>query len=220
VIELDHVILAGNNHGGVQCGSAATLASLGYNIAGDASCNLTQPSDRPTTDPLLGPLAVAPNGTWTCPPLAGSPALDGGNPVGCPDASGALLGRDQRGAQRPLDGNGDGLAICDIGAHELTAHENGLDDDDDGAGNATDNCRAVANRNQRDTDGDGYGNVCDADLNQDGVVNFGDLAKMKSVFFKADEDADLNGDGVVNFADLAIMKQSFFKAPGPAAGKP
>ena len=58
------------------------------------------------------------------------------------------------------------------------------------------------------------------DLTGDGVVNFVDLAKMKSVFFQADENADLNADGVVNFADLAIKKESFFKKPGPAAGKP
>ena len=200
----------------------------------------------------MGPLAVAPNGTWTRPPMADSPAIDGGDPAGCRDASGALLERDQRGVQRPLDGDGDGLAICDIGAVELTALENGLDDDDDGVPNDTDNCPAVPNADQadtdadgvgdacdncvliangpekpdaggasqRDTDEDGYGNACDADLKGDEVVNFGDLAIMKGVFFGTDEDADLNGDGFVNFADLAIMKKSFFKAPGPAAGKP
>jgi hypothetical protein len=63
-------------------------------------------------------------------------------------------------------------------------------------------------------------NACKADLTADGVVNFGDLAKMKSVFFKTDANADLNGDGVVNFGDLAILKKAFFKKPGPAAGKP
>jgi hypothetical protein len=94
------------------------------------------------------------------------------------------------------------------------------DTDDDGVGDACDNCTLAANADQRDTDEDGYGNACDADLDGNGVVNFKDLAIMKSVFFTTDEDADLNGDNTVNFADLAIMKKSFFKKPGPAAGKP
>jgi len=95
-----------------------------------------------------------------------------------------------------------------------------LDTDGDGIVDERDNCVLVPNPSQLDTDHDGYGNACDPDLNNDGIVNFADLAKMKSVFFKTDADADLNGDGVVNFADLAIMKKFFFKPPGPAAGKP
>ena len=94
------------------------------------------------------------------------------------------------------------------------------DTDADGVGDACDNCILVANADQRDADGEGFGNACDADLNNDGVVNFGDLALMKKVLFKTDAVADLNGDGVVDFADLAIMKKGFFKAPGPAADKP
>jgi len=99
------------------------------------------------------------------------------------------------------------------------------DTDTDGVGDACDNCVLIANgpekpdaggASQRDTNHDGYGNVCDADLNHDGIVNFKDLAMMKSVFFGTDDDADLNGDGVVNFADLAIMKKFFFKPPGPS----
>jgi hypothetical protein len=97
-----------------------------------------------------------------------------------------------------------------------------LDTDADTVCDSIDNCTNVPNATQVDADTDGYGNPCDADLNQDGVVNFADLAIMKASFFKtgADLDADLNGDGVVNFADLAIMKKAFFKKPGPAAGKP
>nr|WP_304440680.1 dockerin type I domain-containing protein [Thiohalobacter thiocyanaticus] len=77
-----------------------------------------------------------------------------------------------------------------------------------------------ANAPQRDTDGDGYGNRCDADFNNDGAVNFSDLAYLKSAFFSTDPHADLNGDGAVNFADLAILKSFFFSTPGPSALDP
>jgi hypothetical protein len=104
-----------------------------------------------------------------------------------------------------------------------TAQE--TDGDADGIADAFDNCTEVPNgpaipdaggNVQRDTNGDGFGNICDADLNNDGVVNFGDLGLMKSVFFSTDPDADLNGDGLVNFGDLGIMKSLFFGPPGPS----
>ena len=49
------------------------------------------------------------------------------------------------------------------------------DEDDDGIPDAEDNCTEVPNADQRDTNLDGYGNLCDADLNNDDIVNFGDL---------------------------------------------
>ncbi|MDF1554949.1 MAG: hypothetical protein P1P84_17910 [Deferrisomatales bacterium] len=79
-----------------------------------------------------------------------------------------------------------------------------------------DNCTLAVNEDQRDTDGDGYGNRCDPDFNNDGGVNFADLAYLKSVFLSGDPDADLNGDGGVNFGDLAILKSMFLGTPGPS----
>ncbi len=83
-----------------------------------------------------------------------------------------------------------------------------------------DNCTTLANANQIDTNGDGYGNACDADFDNNGIVNFADLAYIKAHFGTNDANADLDGNGIVNFADLAIVKSLFGKAPGPSGLRP
>lgn len=90
------------------------------------------------------------------------------------------------------------------------------DADQDGIADTIDNCVEMSNPAQRDTDGDGFGNFCDADLDNNMKVDFGDLAIMRRVFFTSDPDADLNGDASVSFGDLAIMKRGFFQSPGPS----
>ncbi|MEL7447769.1 MAG: laminin B domain-containing protein [Pseudomonadota bacterium] len=92
----------------------------------------------------------------------------------------------------------------------------GNDPDADGVPDLVDNCLEVMNADQRDSNADGIGNACDADLNNDCVVNFSDLGQMKAVFFSTDADADIDGDGVVSFSDLGAMKAAFFQAPGPS----
>ena len=96
------------------------------------------------------------------------------------------------------------------------------DSDGDGVEDALDNCTLLANPDQRDTNGDGFGNVCDADLNNDNIVNVQDLGLLRTVFFDTGDslDADFNGDGVVNVADLGIMRAAFFGAPGPSGTTP
>ncbi|MEM6638758.1 MAG: hypothetical protein AAF610_02555 [Pseudomonadota bacterium] len=90
-----------------------------------------------------------------------------------------------------------------------------VDSDGDSIGDDVDNCTLAANADQRDTDADGFGNVCDADLNNDCVVNFIDLGELRTQFFSAGPDADFNGDGVVNFVDLGSLRTQFFQPPGP-----
>ena len=46
-----------------------------------------------------------------------------------------------------------------------------IDSDADGVPDSVDNCILVANPEQTDTDNDGFGNRCDADFNNDNVVN-------------------------------------------------
>ena len=67
---------------------------------------------------ILGPLKNNGGPTQTHALVAGSPAIDAGDPGGCRDNSGALLQTDQRGFARHVDGNNDGTARCDIGAVE------------------------------------------------------------------------------------------------------
>ena len=85
------------------------------------------------------------------------------------------------------------------------------DADGDGVEDTADNCVMVSNPDQRDTDGDGLGNVCDADLNQDCLVQVEDLGLLRLVFFTDDANADFNGDGTVNVVDLGILRTEFFK---------
>ncbi|MEL7238556.1 MAG: thrombospondin type 3 repeat-containing protein, partial [Planctomycetota bacterium] len=90
------------------------------------------------------------------------------------------------------------------------------DSDADGIVDESDNCTLISNPDQRDSNGDGFGNACDADLNNDGVVNVLDLGELRLVFFGDDADADFNGDGVVNIIDLGVLRAGFFLPPGPS----
>ncbi|MFK8014731.1 MAG: pre-peptidase C-terminal domain-containing protein [Gammaproteobacteria bacterium] len=114
--------------------------------------------------------------------------------------------------------NGDGAfdSAFSIGS-QATAACPGNDTDGDGVFDNADNCTLIANPSQTDSNGDGYGNRCDADLNNDCVVNTVDLGILRSVFFSNDADADLTGDGTVNVADLGVLRTQFFGSPGPSA---
>jgi hypothetical protein len=115
------------NNGGYDCFNIvlASFVDSGWNIDSDDSCQLTMPSDQAGVDPRLGPLVDpfrdsegysigAPGNKIVLPahPLfALSPAIDTGDNGNCP----AL---DQLGSSRPIDGDEDGMATCDIGAVE------------------------------------------------------------------------------------------------------
>jgi glucose/arabinose dehydrogenase len=98
----------------------------------------------------------------------------------------------------------------------ITSVPHRTDFDVDGVPDLEDNCTRQLNADQRDTDADGFGNICDADLNNDCIVNPEDLGIFRTRFFSNDPDADFNGDGVVNPIDLGIFRSLFFSPPGPS----
>ena len=102
--------IVANNSGGNCSGS---VTSKGYNLDSDSSCNFHNSGDL-NTDPMLGTLGKNGGPTQTIPLLAGSPAIDAGNPNGCTDNKGTLLKIDQRGQPRPNKGE----TGCDMGAYE------------------------------------------------------------------------------------------------------
>ena len=92
-----------------------------------------------------------------------------------------------------------------------------IDTDSDGVLDYNDNCTETANADQQDTDADNIGNACDADFNNDNLVNSLDIGLFKTMFFTGgDVQGDLNGDQIVNSLDLGLFKARFFQAPGPS----
>jgi uncharacterized repeat protein (TIGR01451 family)/CSLREA domain-containing protein len=130
-VYMTNSIIAGNKIGSNTTESNAdcysnggTITSQGHNLVGAGTgC----PSDG-SNDQSVAPASLfttvleqtlADNGgdTLTHALLGGSPATDAADNTLCADAS-TVNNVDQRGVTRPIDGNNDGTATCDIGAFE------------------------------------------------------------------------------------------------------
>lgn len=108
-ILLRNTIVADNKP--FDCGGLP-VESLGYNVAGDASCLLPRASDLQSVDARLDRLNENGSRLPSHALLPGSPAIDSANNSYCP-------AEDQRSQPRPRDGNGDTHAQCDRGAFEV-----------------------------------------------------------------------------------------------------
>ena len=92
--------------------------SQGYNLESGDTCGLNAVGDKTSADPQLGPLQDDGGPTPTLELKSGSVAIDGATNDECPSV-------DQRGVNRPIDGNYDSKAICDIGAFEFEGGRRG-----------------------------------------------------------------------------------------------
>jgi hypothetical protein len=115
-VELEGSIVYGNTATTTGPDLYGTVDSLGYNLIGSttgATITGTTTGNQIGVNPQLVPLANNGGMTHGFALPIGSPAVDTGPPA-C-----AGLTNDQRGAPRPLDGDLNGTAECDIGAFEL-----------------------------------------------------------------------------------------------------
>lgn len=123
-VRLENTVLAQNQ--GVDC--TAPVLSGFENAFGTTGgdCAPAPPGDVTGVGTVLAGLADYGGPTWTHRPLEGSALVDGGTPPG----EGGCLWRDlagdpfallvdQRCEARPIDGDEDGSAVCDVGAVEF-----------------------------------------------------------------------------------------------------
>ncbi len=119
ILILNNSIVAGNGDGG-DCSSPGLLAAAGVNLDSDGTCAAEDVDVQTVSleDLALGPLADNGGLTETHDLGFGSVAIDAVDD--CIDTTGNDLDTDQRGFERPQDGDGDGGRLCDVGAVEAS----------------------------------------------------------------------------------------------------
>ncbi len=106
--------------GGRSSCQSANIVSAGYNII-DINCPVNSlPTDIIGVDPQLSDFLE--DSFYI--PLPGSPAIDAGNPATPGSGGGACEIDDQVGTTRAVDGNADGISLCDIGSMEYSGGGN------------------------------------------------------------------------------------------------
>ena len=111
-LSLRNSIIAGGL-GGDDCEGSPTYNVNLNNLVEDGTCSGSA-SSQVTGDPILGPLQDNGGTTETHAVLSGSPVIEAGDSTSCTG-----LTTDQTGMPRPIDGDADGSADCDIGSFEF-----------------------------------------------------------------------------------------------------
>ena len=96
--------------------------------------------------------------------------------------------------------------------------------DNDGVADDLDNCPAIANPDQANLDNDTFGNLCDDDVDGDGIANDLDLDDDNDFLPDQDEggsgtdifNPDTDGDGIVDGLDLEPLVENTFCSGDPA----
>jgi Peptidase family C25/Dockerin type I domain/Thrombospondin type 3 repeat len=217
-----------DKNGGAQPGVAGLRQQLNiYNLLGDPTLKLRTQAvwSFPALSIAVQAGLAKVNAPIQCPSCAAdTPAPELVTVVLIDPASGRLIGRGalDRTGNASIDLQGfTGNFWARVASPDGRSQQAALievDSDGDGIPDSRDNCINVKNPDQRDSDGDGYGDACDADVNNDGIVNSIDLALVRDAFGKPGRSrADLNGDGNVNALDLAQVRRLFGTPPGPSA---
>ena len=115
-ITVKNSIISGNISGGSGANCVGPMSSGGNNIIG-RGCSMA-PLANDLVDNDIQFITLLPGGYSM--PIPGNPAIDNGNPAVPGNDGNACEGNDQVGKSRPVDGDGDGNSVCDIGAMEYS----------------------------------------------------------------------------------------------------
>jgi len=168
-----------NGQGAANCGGEPLNTVSASLIDESVSATCAALTEDVTARTRLGPLADNGGLTMTHALFEGHPAIEGAG-ASCP-------GTDQRGSgfSRPVDGDGNNLATCDIGAVEF------IDTDFDGVINH------YENNNGLDPNDANAPNGGDDDLDMDGVTNQNEFESGLAAN-NPDSDGDNLGDAIDN----------------------
>jgi hypothetical protein len=113
-VTLFNTIVAGHDNGGNCVG---VITNGGNNLDDGATCGWGSANgSMSNTNPWLGALTGSPA---YFPLNLNSPAIDAGNNATC--AAAPVNNTSQNGVTRPIDGDGNGAATCDMGAFERSS---------------------------------------------------------------------------------------------------